>query len=225
MATLLLVVARGAIRRKPRPPGCFYRTLAACVTTIGAVAATARWPAYGGGVESDVGEVVVVVDVDVHSGGAVVVVGVDLLGVQSDGAVVVVVVVVVVVDVLVVVVGGGPVVVVVVGGRVVDGVVVDVVVVEGRRVAGGRVVVAPVPAVDDEPALDEGPDADDVVADGAAVDVAALPKKGSTVERATSSEPRPRSQLTPAGSVPPLHHFSALTKSPQRSVSSRTLGR
>jgi hypothetical protein len=214
------------------PPGCFYRTRAACVTTIGAVAATVRWPAYGGGIDSDVvapavGVVVVVVDVDVHSGGAVVVVVVDVLGVQSDGAVVVVVVVV---DVLVVVVGDGPVVVVVVGGRVVGGAVVDVVVVdvdvvEGRRVVGGRVVVPAVPAVDDEPALDEGPDVDDAVADGAAVDVVALPKKGSTVERATSSEPRPRSQLTPAGRVPPLNHLSALTKSPQRSVSSRTLGR
>lgn len=176
----------------------------------------------------------------------------DGVDVVVDGAVVVVVVghgvlVDVVVDVDVVVVDGShdtvvvvvDVVVVDVDGRVV-GVVVLVVdepgcdgVVPGRVVGDvGLVVVAGAvgrevgrsplmmamassrparPVLDPEPAEDEPPE--DPPAE-----------EPRMLAQAVSWAVMERSQLTPSGSWPPLNHLRARMKSPQRSVSSRTLG-
>jgi hypothetical protein len=186
------------------------------------------------GADVDVGAVVVVVG---HAVVVVVVVVVPLVVVVgSHGTVVVVVLEVVVVVVVdggaVVVVVGGRVVVVVLPGPAGGGVVVDVggavVVVDvgllaGDRV-GGRTAVRfpPLP--------------------GTAVAPAAAPEPGASVEtwspaddppspeprmlaHATRYEVTERSQFTSRRSLPPLNHLRARTKSPQRSVSSRTLGR
>ena len=184
---------------------------------------------------------------DVEVGGAVVVVvvghGVDVVVVVvvvplvvvvlgSHGSVVDVVVldvvgvVVVVVDcgVVVVVVGGCVVVVVVLPGLAgcVVGVVVaegDVVGVVGRDVVGSpRLlgVTVPLAAVRPESALAVetcGPDDDPP---------APAPRM---LAQASSCEVTERSQFTSWESLPPLNHLRARTKSPQRSVSSRTLGR
>jgi hypothetical protein len=179
----------------------------------------------GGDVEVDGAVVVVVVG---HGVDVVVVLVLVVVVVGSHGTVVVVVLDVgVVVDVVggcVVVVVGGRVVVVVLpglGGVVVAGDVVPVVVV---GLAGRNVV----------PSL---------ALRGTAVPGAATkPVSGASIEtwRPDDDPPAPeprmlahasswdvteRSQFTSLGSSPPLNHFSARTKSPQRSVSSRTLGR
>jgi hypothetical protein len=188
----------------------------------------------GGDVE--VGAVVVVVvghGVVVVVGLVVVVVVPLVVVVGSQGTVVVVVLDVVGVDVVVVDCG---VVVVVVGGRVVvvllpgvAGRVVGVVVAGdvGLVVVGGLVgrSVVRLPRLP-----------------GTAVPAATPPESGASVEtwrsvddppapeprmlaHANSCEVTERSQFTSRESSPPLNHLRARTKSPQRSVSSRTLGR
>jgi hypothetical protein len=143
--------------------------------------------------------------------------------------------------VVVVVLEGGGLVVVVVGGTVV----------EGGVLVGGRVVVVVVPP---GPGLVGGGNAGPVVTGlpgrvvttlpGTAVvpGAATAPVSGASVEtwrvvvdvvpapeprmllKASSWEEMERSQFTPRGSSPPLNHLRARMKSPQRSVSSRTLG-
>jgi hypothetical protein len=203
----------------------------------------------GGDVDVD-GAVVVVVG---HDDGTVVpVLGVAVVDVVAlHGAVVVVVLEGG--GLVVVVVGGavGGLVVVVVGGAVV-GLVVGVVggvVVEGGVVVGGRVVVVVPPG----PGLVGAATAVPVVAGlpgrvvatlpGAAVvpGAATAPVSCASVEtwrvvdvvpapeprmllKASSWEEMERPQFTPLGSSPPLNHLRARMKSPQRSVSSRTLG-
>jgi hypothetical protein len=193
----------------------------------------------GGDVDVD-GAVVVVVG---HGDGTVVpVLGVAVVDVVALHGTVVVVVL-----------EGGGLVVVVVGGTVVGLVVVVVggTVVEGGVLVGGRVVVVVVPPA---PGLVGGGNAGPVVTGlpgrvvttlpGTAVvpGAATAPVSGASVEtwrvvvdvvpapeprmllKASSWEEMERSQFTPRGSSPPLNHLRARMKSPQRSVSSRTLG-
>jgi hypothetical protein len=178
------------------------------------------------------------------AGAVVVVVVVPLVGVLGHGTVVVVVLDVVV-GVVVVVVGGGAVVVGVVGGNV-----VVVVPGSGGRVVGGEVgdgevgdgaageVGRDVPAGLVDPTVVPSP-----ARRGKVVPPAATPlRSGASVEtwrpvddppaadprmlaHASSCEVTERSQFTSGGSSPPLNHLRARMKSPQRSVSSRTLGR
>jgi hypothetical protein len=192
----------------------------------------------GGDVDVD-GAVVVVVG---HGDGTVVpvlgVAVVDVVGLQGT--------------VVVVVLEGGGLVVVVVGGTVVGLVVVVVggTIVEGGVVVGGRVVVVVVPpglglvgAGNAGPAVAGLPGRVVTTLPGTAVvpGAATAPVSGASVEtwrvvdvvpapeprmllKASSWEEMERSQFTPRGSSPPLNHLRARMKSPQRSVSSRTLG-
>jgi hypothetical protein len=180
----------------------------------------------GGDVEVD-GAVVVVVG----HGEGVVVVGVPMVVVVGPHGTVVVVVLDVV-GLVVVVVDGG---VDVVGGVVVDGRVV-VVVPPGPGVVGGGDAGPVVPG-----GL-VGPTVVPALRGTAAPGAATAPVSGASVEtwrevdgvpepeprmllKASSWEVMERSQFTSRGSSPPLNHLRARMKSPQRSVSSRTLGR
>jgi hypothetical protein len=168
---------------------------------------------------------------------------------------VVVLVVVVVVPLVVVVGSQGTVVVVVLDVVGVDVVVVDcgvVVVVVGRVVVvllpgvAGRVVGVVVAGGDVGLVVVGGLVGRSVVRSptlpGTAVPAATPPGSGASVEtwrsvddppapeprmlaHANSCEVTERSQFTSRESLPPLNHLRARTKSPQRSVSSRTLGR
>jgi hypothetical protein len=183
----------------------------------------------GHGVEVEV----VVVDA-AGSHGTVVVVVAEVVEVDAvvvvDGRVVVVVVVEVdVVVVVVVVVDGRVVCVVADGGRVV-GVVAD-----GRRVVGGVDVAVAAGAADPVAvgrdvggaglmlgAVPAGP-VPSVAGSGPMDDLPG--STGKALAAASKSDVSERAQLTPSGSLPPLNHLRPWTKSPQRWVSSRTLGR
>jgi hypothetical protein len=181
---------------------------------------------------------VVVVVLGQFVGAAVVVVVVPLVVVLGSHGTVVVVVVLDVVGVVVVVVGGGA----VVGGAVVGGPVV-VVVPPGPA---GRVVGVVGAGGDAEPVVVGGLPGWPVVrvpaVPGTGAPAARPPRSGASVEtcgpvddspapeprmlaQASSWEVIDRSQFTSRETSPPLNHLRARTKSPQRSVSSRTLAR
>lgn len=179
----------------------------------------------GGDVEVDGAVVVVVVGHDV---GVVVVVGVLVLVVVVVGPHGTVVVVVLdVVGLVVVVVDGGA--VVVVDGRVVVVVPPGPGLVDGGDVGlvvGGVVGRTVVPALRGTavPGAATAPVSGASVETWRVVDVVPAPEPRMLLN-ASSWEAMERSQFTSRGSSPPLNHLRARTKSPQRSVSSRTLGR
>jgi hypothetical protein len=159
-----------------------------------------------------------------HGEGVVVVVVLVVVVVGSHGTVVVVVLDVVGLVVV------GLVVVLVDGGAVVDGSVV-VVVPPGPGLVGGGdaglvvggLVVPALPGTT-VPGAATAPVSGASVETWRVVDVVPEPEPRMLL-KASSWDVMERSQFTSRGSSPPLNHLRARMKSPQRSVSSRTLGR